>query len=105
MGTVYLDRKSSFRNVGNVRTDDMREIASDCCRVARRVGGKITVYADGSGNVMVYPTGTLDEQSIWTDAENIVGVFDIPTEGRIKTRERYADLVMEALCCHVESIT
>lgn len=104
MTTVYLDRKAQVRCVGNIHTHDMHEMAEDACRVACRVGGMITVCVPDDGSVMVYPTGTVDEQQLWCNPECIAGVFDVPSEGRAKTKQRYAAIIRDALCAHVESI-
>lgn len=104
MSTVYLDRKSAVRCVGSIHTHDMQKMAEDCCRVACRVGGMITVEVRDDGNVMVHPTGTVDEQALWMDHDNIVGVFDLPPDARGVTKHKHSLIIREALCAHVESI-
>lgn len=104
MGTVYLDRKAAARVVGNVNDDDLQGVAEECCRFACRVGGKITVVVEDDGKAIVYPTGTVDEQTVWMIPEQVVGVFDVPTQSRKKTKLMHAEIIREALCAHVESV-
>lgn len=104
MGTVYLDRKASARVVGNVKEDDLRCVAEECCRAACRVGGKITVVVEDDGKAIVYASGTIDEQTVWMTPDQVVGVFDVPAGSRKKTNLMHAEIILEALCAHVESV-